>query len=859
MKPPALARTAEQGAAAALIDVPAAAESRPRSPHLAIGADAPRPRIGGKFLFVGDEKLWIKGVTYGTFRPQADGSEFPAPERVEQDFAMMAAHGINSVRTYVPPPTWLLDIARRCGLRVMVGLAWEQHVAFLDDRKLIRTIEGRIRDGVQSCTGHPAVLCYSIGNEIPASIVRWHGRHRIERFLKRLYRIAKQADPEGLVTYVNFPTTEYLQLPFLDLHCFNVYLERQADFAAYLARLQNLVGERPLLMAEIGLDSRRNGVDLQAESLDWQLRSAFAEGCAGTFVFSWTDEWYRGGFEIEDWDFGVTTRDRAPKPALAAIEKAYADTPFPADVGWPKVSVVVCSYNGGATIRDTMEGLQDLAYPNYEVIVVNDGSTDDTPKIAAEYDVQLISTKNRGLSNARNTGWQTATGEIVAYIDDDAYPDPHWLHYLARTFMTTDFVGVGGPNIAPPGDGPIAECVYNSPGGPVHVLVSDREAEHIPGCNMAFRRDALAAVEGFDPRYRAAGDDVDLCWRLQDRGWKIGFHAAAMDWHHRRNSIMTYWKQQQGYGKAEALLEEKWPERYNPAGHLTWGGRLYGRGWTLTALPGKWRIYHGTWGSAPFQSLYQSPSGGWLSLPLMPEWYLLIGVIALFSLVGLTWQPLLTVSVPLLLLALALPIMQAVRSAAGATFEPTWTRGQRLRLRAVTAVLHVMQPLARLIGRIKHGLTPWRKRRAAPKRWQLRPSYPTLWFEEWQDPADILTRLSGTLQRWGIPCRSGGDYDDWDLEVRGGTIGTARLNMAVEEHGGGKQLYRFRIRRHLSNWDLGLAAGLVMIAPLAALDGAWLAAAATGLAGTGLAALAVRDSAIATYDAERAVEELGHG
>lgn len=860
MKPIALARTAERGPAAAVVERPGAAAERPARPRRStVPTDLLRPRVGGKFLFVGNEKLWVKGVTYGTFRPQADGSEFPTPERVEQDFARMAAHGINSVRTYVPPPIWLLDLARRTGLRVMVGLAWEQHVAFLDDRPLIRTIEGRIRDGVRACAGHPAVLCYSIGNEIPPSIVRWHGRHRIERFLKRLYRIAKAADPEGLVTYVNFPTTEYLQLPFLDLSCFNVYLERQGDFEAYLARLQNLVGERPLLMAEIGLDSRRNGEAQQAESLDWQLRSAFAAGCAGAFVFSWTDEWYRGGFEIEDWDFGLTARDRTPKPALAAVEKAYADAPFPADLDWPRVSVVVCSYNGAATIRDTMEGLQALAYPNFEVIVVNDGSTDNTPRIAAEYDVKLISTKNRGLSNARNIGWQNATGEIVAYIDDDAYPDPHWLHYLAHTFMTTDFVGVGGPNIAPPGDGPIAECVYNSPGGPVHVLVSDREAEHIPGCNMAFRRAALAAIDGFDPRYRAAGDDVDLCWRLQDHGGKIGFHAAAMDWHHRRNSIRTYWKQQKGYGKAEALLEEKWPERYNPAGHLTWGGRLYGRGWTLTALPGKWRIYHGTWGSAPFQSLYQSPSGGWLSLPLMPEWYLLIGSIALFNLVGLTWQPLLTVSAPLLLVAIALPIMQAVRSAAGATFEPNRTQHQRMQLRAVTAVLHVMQPLARLIGRLNHGLTPWRKRRAAPKRVQLGTRSPTLWFEDWQDPADVLTRLSRTLQAAGIPCRSGGDYDDWDLEVRGGTIGSARLNLAVEEHGGGKQLYRFRIARHLANWDLGLAVILISVAVLATLDAAWLAATATGLAGLSLAALGVRDSAIAIDDTERAIEELGQG
>ena len=141
--------------------------------------------------------------------------------------------------------------------------------------------------------------------------------------------------------------------------------------------------------------------------------------------------------------------------------------------------------NGTRTIRGCLDGLRKLDYPNYEVIVVNDGSTDGTGEVAAEYGFKVINTTNHGLSSARNTGMRAAKGEIVAYIDDDARPDPHWLTYLAYTFLTTDHVGVGGPNLPPPEDGPIAACVANSPGGPVHVLLTDQEAEHIPGCNMA--------------------------------------------------------------------------------------------------------------------------------------------------------------------------------------------------------------------------------------------------------------------------------------------------------------------------------------------------------------------------------------
>jgi hypothetical protein len=119
----------------------------------------------------------------------------------------------------------------------------------------------------------------------------------------------KSIDPESLVTYVNYPSTEYLQLRFLDFACFSVYLETQPQLEAYLARLQNLVGNQPLVMAEVGLDSLRNGEQTQSNVLAWQASASFAAGCAGVFAFACTDEWHRGGCQIEGWDFGLTRRD----------------------------------------------------------------------------------------------------------------------------------------------------------------------------------------------------------------------------------------------------------------------------------------------------------------------------------------------------------------------------------------------------------------------------------------------------------------------------------------------------------------------------------------------------------------------
>jgi O-antigen biosynthesis protein len=822
-----------------------------------VAGDALRPRVHGKFLFLGDEKLHVRGVTYGTFPPDVNGNEFPELEAVERDFAQMAANGLNAVRVFTVPPRPLLDVAQEYGLHVMVGLSAERNVGFLIDKKGAPDIEELVRAQVRSCAGHAALLCYSIGNEIPASIVRWLGRHRIERYLETISSAVRAEDPDGLVTYANYPSTEYLQLPFLDFVTFNVYLESQEALEAYLPRLHNLAENRPLVLGEIGLDSRRHGEETQARVLESQVRSAFATGCAGAFVFAWTDEWYTGGAHVADWDFGLTTRDRQSKPALRTVRDAFAQVPFPRDLEWPRISVIICSCNGARTLRDCFDGVSGLAYPNFEVIVVDDGSNDGTASIAAEYGFQVISTKRQGLGGARNTGLRAATGDIVAYLDDDAYPDADWLSHLAAAFLRTPHAAIGGPNIAPAGDGPVAASVASAPGGPVHVLRSDVEAEHIPGCNAAFRKDSLEAIDGFDTRFRVAGDDVDVCWTLEERGSTVGFSPPAVVWHHRRNSIRAYWRQQCGYGEAEALLERKWPEKYNAAGHVRWSGRVYGEGTRpRRVLRRAGRIYHGSWGTAPFQSLYQpGPRLAW-TLPALPEWYLFIVALAALSTLGVLWAPLLVLA-PVLGLAVLTSLVHAWLSSAGA---PPGNRSapasSRLRLRALTAFLHLLQPMARLWGRSRGGLLPWRRRGRTPTSLPRR-RVAAIWSESWRAPEVRLQAIESSLRARGVPVLRGGTHDRWDLEVRNGSLGSARLILGVEDHALGKQLVRARWWPRCAPAGLVAAALFGALATGAALDGAW---AASGVLAAVLVAFAVRtvlECAAATGAIAEAVENEG--
>jgi glycosyltransferase involved in cell wall biosynthesis len=777
-----------------------------------------RVSVDGKFFRRGAQKFYAKGLAYGPFAPNAQGEPFASPEQTARDFERIRETGANVVRIYHVPPRWFLDLAVEHDLLLLIDIPWDKHLCFLDSDATLAAAREAVRHAVYACARHPAVFAYSVGNEIRPDIVRWSGEQKVAEFIDELVLEAKQVDPECLCTYANYPPTEFLRPQRVDFVCFNVYLHQPQSFKNYLARLQMMADSKPLVLGEIGMDSLREGEARKCETLKWQIEHAFRGGLAGAVVFSFTDDWFKDGRQVEDWEMGLTTAERRPRKSFHAVQEMFRVAPHFPLPRHPKVSIVVASYNADRTLATCLDSLAKLNYPDYEIILVDDGSTDTTAQIASLHpNVRFIRhERNRGLSVARNTGIAVAQGEIVAFTDADCRADEDWLFYLVGDLLNSEFAAMGGPNLLPPEDSAVAAAVMVSPGGPAHVMLDDRQAEHIPGCNMAFYKWALAEVGGFDPIYRTAGDDVDICWRVQQAGGKIGFSPAAFVWHYRRSTVRAYLRQQRGYGEAEALLVRKHPEYFNAFGDSVWRGRIYtsSKFGVLLRAP---IIYRGRFGSGLFQTLYASEPALTLMLFTTLEYHVLVTLPL--------WV--LSAAFPYFFLLAATSLLASVGICVAAGAQASLPKGKRRWwLRPLVALLFFLQPIVRgwerYRGRLQLRL-PAEPARENLDSVALRAGTESLrevryWTEHWVERVDFVARIIEELDRRQWPNRSDIGWSEFDVEIYGNRWSHVQLITAAEEHPPARQLLRCRLR---GRWSLQAKVAFWSLAGLMTLAGSF--------------------------------------
>ena len=225
------------------------------------------------------------------------------------------------------------------------------------------------------------------------------------------------------------------------------------------------------------------------------------------------------------------------------------------------VSVVVPVYNGASTLEACLRALQTQALREpYEVIVIDDGSTDATAEIAARYNVRLISQPNAGAPAARNRGIAAARGTWVAFTDADCTPSRNWLARLLTTVRSdTNAFGAAGRIAGHLSETPAARFVDSYGGLDAQRTLAHPRFPWAPSGNLMYRRDALQAVGGYDERY-ATFDACDLHTRLLERfSGTFPYEPAALVLHRHRGDWRAYWKQQffYGVGYAQFLLRHR--------------------------------------------------------------------------------------------------------------------------------------------------------------------------------------------------------------------------------------------------------------------------------------------------------------
>lgn len=252
----------------------------------------------------------------------------------------------------------------------------------------------------------------------------------------------------------------------------------------------------------------------------------------------------------------------------------------------PRVSVVIPAFQAERQIADCLRSVLDQSYPRerYEVIVVNNGSTDRTAAVAGKFPMRIIDEPRPGVGYARGAGVENARGELVVFTDSDCIADRNWIAALVARFdREPDLGGVGG----------YLACL--NPQTPIQYYITEREllaqeialddrpysAPFIITANALLPRRLIEEAGGFDPKCGVAGEDADLCWRMAEKGRRFVFAPDAVVHHAHRSTVKAFCKWMFRYGVGSVYLLKKHRRRYG-LGPIFFDGDHY-RLW-LTAV-----------------------------------------------------------------------------------------------------------------------------------------------------------------------------------------------------------------------------------------------------------------------------------
>ena len=230
----------------------------------------------------------------------------------------------------------------------------------------------------------------------------------------------------------------------------------------------------------------------------------------------------------------------------------------------PRISVVIASFNSMRTITQCLNSIRDQDHPSYEVIVVDDGSTDGSPEICRSYPmVRLIRLDRGGPSRARNKGIEEARGEFIAFTDSDCIVRKDWLRELERGFLEEAVAGVGGDQVSPKDESEFGRSVqefFRAVGFFTDYINLEKtigETRHNPSCNVAYRKKVLEEVGGFEEDQFPC-EDLEIDLKIRRRGYRLMFNPDAVVAHFRPRSYRAFTRMMSRYGSGEWHLWRKY-------------------------------------------------------------------------------------------------------------------------------------------------------------------------------------------------------------------------------------------------------------------------------------------------------------
>ena len=225
------------------------------------------------------------------------------------------------------------------------------------------------------------------------------------------------------------------------------------------------------------------------------------------------------------------------------------------------ISVVVPAFNAEKTLGACLDALLEQTAPRetYEIIVVDDGSTDRTKQTAEAYGVRVFSEANRGAAAARNLGVQNARGEIVLFVDADSVPDRNWIQEMAAPFHDPSIAGASGQKKTRQQNlwARLVQLEYD--------FKYDRMAVHaaidfVDSSTAAYRREVLLANGGFDTTLKEA-EDTELSYRLAERGYRLILIREGVTYHVHPETLLHYLRRKFQYARWRVVVYKRYPRK----------------------------------------------------------------------------------------------------------------------------------------------------------------------------------------------------------------------------------------------------------------------------------------------------------